>query len=296
MFFGLDYYPYGKILREFNPEAEKYLSTHHERDTETGLDYRGARYYDADVARFLSLDPKAMEYASLSDYNYVAGNPIFYIDPEGTTIKVHGDALISKFKKVLAAAFNDRLAVTVVDGVLGISHKEGAEPFSTNEMSAYLELKLVILNQDETVTFNLTDHSENVSKEFTVDSYNTGGVDLDDIAAFGNDDNGLTSKGKFVHIAKEQLGREEDMKKGISSDINKGTKEERAVARKAYLINHNKGIDGENGANTYQRAKYNVNTGKLDGTDKLGDQNMKFNIKKVNRNITKNGVTYEKVD
>jgi len=237
-----------------------------------------------------------MEYASLSDYNYVAGNPIFYIDPEGTTIKVHGDALISKFKKVLAAAFNDRLAVTVVDGVLGISHKEGAEPFSTNEMSAYLELKLVILNQDETVTFNLTDHSENVSKEFTVDSYNTGGVDLDDIAAFGNDDNGLTSKGKFVHIAKEQLGREEDMKKGISSDINKGTKEERAVARKAYLINHNKGIDGENGANTYQRAKYNVNTGKLDGTDKLGDQNMKFNIKKVNRNITKNGVTYEKVD
>ena len=48
-FFGLDYYPYGKILREWVPAtgAEKYLTTHHERDQETGLDYRGARYYDA---------------------------------------------------------------------------------------------------------------------------------------------------------------------------------------------------------------------------------------------------------
>ncbi|MBL0051175.1 MAG: hypothetical protein IPP29_06450 [Bacteroidetes bacterium] len=38
---------------------EKYLTTHHQRDEETGLDYRGARFYDCDVARFLSLDPLA---------------------------------------------------------------------------------------------------------------------------------------------------------------------------------------------------------------------------------------------
>ena len=37
------YHPYGKILREWNPQTEKYLTTQHERDTETGLDYRGAR-------------------------------------------------------------------------------------------------------------------------------------------------------------------------------------------------------------------------------------------------------------
>ncbi len=81
-----DYYPYGKILREFNPQAEKYLTTHHERDTETGLDYRGARYYDSDIARFLSLDQKAADYPSLSSYNYVAGNPLIFIDPDGREI------------------------------------------------------------------------------------------------------------------------------------------------------------------------------------------------------------------
>ncbi len=78
-----DYFPYGKVLREFNPQAEKYLTTHHERDTETGLDYRGARYYDSDIARFGSLDPLAADFAAWSSYNYVLGNPLNFIDPDG---------------------------------------------------------------------------------------------------------------------------------------------------------------------------------------------------------------------
>ncbi|MEM6965152.1 MAG: RHS repeat-associated core domain-containing protein, partial [Bacteroidota bacterium] len=81
----LNYYPYGKILEEyysFGP-SEKYLTTHHERDLESGLDYRGARMYDSDVGRFLSLDPLAMEFPGWSDYNYVLGNPVMFIDPDG---------------------------------------------------------------------------------------------------------------------------------------------------------------------------------------------------------------------
>lgn len=79
-----DYYPYGKVLREFvNGEQERYLTTQHERDAETGLDYRGARYYDSDIARFLSLDPLATEFPAWSAYNYVVGNPVSLIDPSG---------------------------------------------------------------------------------------------------------------------------------------------------------------------------------------------------------------------
>jgi RHS repeat-associated protein len=83
--FAADYYPYGKILRSFESSSsqEKYLTTQHERDRETGFDYRGARYYDSDVARFLSLDPLASQYPAWSDYNYVMGNPISLIDPDG---------------------------------------------------------------------------------------------------------------------------------------------------------------------------------------------------------------------
>jgi len=74
-----DYYPYGKALRSFG--KERYQSTYHERDVESGFDYRGARFYDGEVVRFNSLDPLA--YPSLSDYSYVAGNPNYYIDTDG---------------------------------------------------------------------------------------------------------------------------------------------------------------------------------------------------------------------
>ena len=85
---AVDYYPYGKVLREYdNGAGDRYMTTQHERDRETGLDYRGARYYDSDIARFLSLDPLAAKYPMLSAYNYVAGNPIIFIDPDGREIR-----------------------------------------------------------------------------------------------------------------------------------------------------------------------------------------------------------------
>jgi RHS repeat-associated protein len=85
-----DYFPYGKVLREYvntGSGAERFLTTQHERDKETGLDYRGARFYDSDVARFLSLDPLASTFPSWSAYNYVVGNPVAFIDPDGREAK-----------------------------------------------------------------------------------------------------------------------------------------------------------------------------------------------------------------
>ena len=88
-----DYFPYGKILRKYTNGSgdERYLTTGHERDHETisentsgtGLDNRGARFYDSDVARFLSLDPAATKFPSWSAYNYVMGNPIRLVDLDG---------------------------------------------------------------------------------------------------------------------------------------------------------------------------------------------------------------------
>ena len=83
---AMDYYPYGKVLRHFG-NNEKYLTTQHERDTETDYDYRGARYSESTVPRFHSVDPLASQYPSWSPYNYVMGNPVRYIDPTGMGVE-----------------------------------------------------------------------------------------------------------------------------------------------------------------------------------------------------------------
>ena len=58
-----------------------------EKDSETGLSYFGARYYDADLTTgWLSVDPMANKYPSMSPYSYCAGNPVKLVDPDGMDV------------------------------------------------------------------------------------------------------------------------------------------------------------------------------------------------------------------
>ncbi|WP_187270919.1 RHS repeat-associated core domain-containing protein [Neolewinella aurantiaca] len=84
--YAADYYPYGKILREYKAcNQNRYLSTHHERDKDTGYDNRGARLYDSEIGRFLGVDPLAdhPNQIMMSPYQYVWGNPVSLTDPDG---------------------------------------------------------------------------------------------------------------------------------------------------------------------------------------------------------------------
>ena len=54
-----------------------------ERDSETGLSYFGSRYYSSDLSIWLSVDPQAAKYPSLSPYVYCADNPVKLVDPNG---------------------------------------------------------------------------------------------------------------------------------------------------------------------------------------------------------------------
>ena len=58
-----------------------------ERDSETGYSYFGARYYDSGIPNiFLSVDPMADKYPSISPYAYCAWNPVKLVDPDGEDI------------------------------------------------------------------------------------------------------------------------------------------------------------------------------------------------------------------
>ena len=58
-----------------------------ERDVETGYGYFGARYMDHELmTMWLSVDPMADKYPSISPYAYCAWNPIKLVDPNGMVV------------------------------------------------------------------------------------------------------------------------------------------------------------------------------------------------------------------
>lgn len=61
-------------------------STGKERDSESGLDYFGARYYASSMGRFISPDDfggHLEDPQTLNRYTYVRNNPLRYTDPTG---------------------------------------------------------------------------------------------------------------------------------------------------------------------------------------------------------------------
>ena len=62
-----------------------------EKDFETGLSYFGSRYYSSDLSIWLSVDPMAAKYPSLSPYVYCADNPVRLVDPDGESVWIIGD-------------------------------------------------------------------------------------------------------------------------------------------------------------------------------------------------------------
>ena len=88
-----DYYPWGGELQFVNNDSNHYKFTGKERDTESGLDYFGARYYSNGLGRFISADwsatPIPVPYADFGDpqslnlYGYVRNIPTSSTDPDG---------------------------------------------------------------------------------------------------------------------------------------------------------------------------------------------------------------------
>ena len=104
----LEYFPYGETWVHNKATSEQqstpYKFTSKELDEETGLYYYGARYYDAKLSRWVSVDPALIRYLptgnkerdknlpghggvyspdNLDLYNYGGNNPVKYIDPNG---------------------------------------------------------------------------------------------------------------------------------------------------------------------------------------------------------------------
>ena len=85
-----DYSPFGVTMRNAAANDNQAGFTGHMKDSETGLNYMQARYYDPVIGRFLSVDPVTFmdlpEPGQFNRYAYTWNNPINATDPTGMVI------------------------------------------------------------------------------------------------------------------------------------------------------------------------------------------------------------------
>ena len=92
-------YAYDAVCRSVElHDSRRSLSTGKERDSESGLDYFGARYYGSSMGRFMSPDPMGNSVADFANpqswnmYAYVLNNPLKYVYPTGLDCAYLNDA------------------------------------------------------------------------------------------------------------------------------------------------------------------------------------------------------------
>jgi RHS repeat-associated protein len=82
----IEYDSFGNVIGESNPAAgDRFKFTGRELDSETGLYYYRARYYDSVTGRFLAEDPMGFDAGDTNFYRYVGNAPTNYWDPLGRT-------------------------------------------------------------------------------------------------------------------------------------------------------------------------------------------------------------------
>jgi RHS repeat-associated protein len=107
------YYPFGMNMEgNWNGlnGSNKYQYNKKELNSDFGLDWNdyGARFYDASIGRWNSVDPLSENYSLLSPYNYVTNNPVNAIDPDGrVVIFVNGYRLTGLISSVFREYYRD---------------------------------------------------------------------------------------------------------------------------------------------------------------------------------------------
>jgi RHS repeat-associated protein len=77
------YKSFGEIYSQAGSLVQPYTFTGREYDAESGLYYYRARYYDAEIGRFITKDPTGFASGDVNLYRFVFNNPVNRIDPWG---------------------------------------------------------------------------------------------------------------------------------------------------------------------------------------------------------------------
>ena len=230
------YYPFGLVMQGISSKAASFGGAENklkyngkelqskEFSDGSGLeeyDY-GARHYNAQIGRFMVQDRFSENYYTLTPYQYGANNPILFVDVNGDSLIITGDA-----KAV--AAFNQ----TTNEGLGGYytasQDKDGNTTLTatgkkgkmTKEQQAFYNTVNGIIGLKDDVSVGVVQKDNNI----IIGSYDLGKVDISDIQA---------AKGNSVVSPSSLLGHELQEQKAKQID------------GKAFNAAHQEGIATEN--------------------------------------------------
>lgn len=114
----IQYLPYGEPYIDQRAAgttySERFRFTGKERDEETGYGYFGARYMDHELmTMWLSVDPMADKYPSISPYAYCAWNPVKLVDPDGNEAFENDDIVLKGTNNSSVTVKTDLVDITV---------------------------------------------------------------------------------------------------------------------------------------------------------------------------------------
>ena len=181
----IEYVPFGEVFIEErnNTWNTPYLFNAKEYDEETGMYYYGARYYEPRISLWMSVDPLAEEYSSLSSYSYCANNPINSVDVKGKKILlvngfwmkgILGEMIGSNapkqqywgrgFANAAQKFFKDNSTITESNYIDGSSKwggdMSGSDRFDAGYKWASKNIKSLTNDLKEGEAFNIVTHSE----------------------------------------------------------------------------------------------------------------------------------------
>ena len=111
--------------------AHTSISTGKERDTESGNDYFGARYYSSAMGRWMSPDaagPNPNNPQALNLYRYGFNNPLRFIDPDGLYEQdVHFDLTQAL---AYAAGYSGAQSMTIASADQGVDEDRDTNPWN----------------------------------------------------------------------------------------------------------------------------------------------------------------------
>ena len=121
-----EYDAFGNALQTSGSTPNNYLYRGEQYDSDLGLYYLRARYYNPSTGRFMSRDPEdhpLTDIRELHKYLYVGGDPVNWADPTGRSAYEVGFQLGAALAKAAPYAISGLLIVDCLAGIAGVVYE-----------------------------------------------------------------------------------------------------------------------------------------------------------------------------